>query len=117
MRVRAPPTVTFPLKTILVAEVSVRLPLRSMLPDMAMLELLVVILELMVVEAAEVDKPVSPVRLLGRVKMPPAKATSSPEMVELEAKSMGPTDEIETLAQSDDGCRRVMTVPGIGPVI
>ena len=24
------------------------------------------------------------------------------------------TDEIETLAKSDDGCRRVMTVPGIG---
>jgi transposase len=27
------------------------------------------------------------------------------------------TDEIETLAKSDDGCRRVMTVPGIGPII
>jgi transposase len=27
------------------------------------------------------------------------------------------TDEIETLAKSDDGCRRVMTVPGIGPLI
>ena len=27
------------------------------------------------------------------------------------------TDEIETLAKSDSGCRRVMTVPGIGPII
>jgi transposase len=27
------------------------------------------------------------------------------------------TDEIETLAKSDDTCRRVMTVPGIGPII
>jgi transposase len=27
------------------------------------------------------------------------------------------TDEIETLAKSDDGCRKVMTVPGIGPII
>ena len=27
------------------------------------------------------------------------------------------TDEIETLAKSDEGCRRVMTVPGIGPII
>ena len=27
------------------------------------------------------------------------------------------TDEIETLAKSDDNCRRVMTVPGIGPII
>jgi transposase len=27
------------------------------------------------------------------------------------------TDEIETLAKSDDNCRRVMTVPGIGPLI
>ena len=27
------------------------------------------------------------------------------------------TDEIETLAKSDDCCRRVMTVPGIGPII
>jgi len=27
------------------------------------------------------------------------------------------TNEIETLAKSDDGCRRVMTVPGIGPLI
>ena len=27
------------------------------------------------------------------------------------------TDEIETLAKSDDGCRRVMTVPCIGPII
>ena len=27
------------------------------------------------------------------------------------------TDEIETLAKSDGGCRRVMTVPGIGPII
>ena len=27
------------------------------------------------------------------------------------------TDEIEALAKSDDGCRRVMTVPGIGPII
>src|SRR4051794_504436 len=27
------------------------------------------------------------------------------------------TDEIETLAKSDDGCRRVMTVPGVGPII
>jgi hypothetical protein len=27
------------------------------------------------------------------------------------------TDEIETLAKSDDSCRRVMTVPGIGPLI
>ena len=27
------------------------------------------------------------------------------------------TDEIETLAKSDDSCRRVMTVPGIGPII
>jgi transposase len=26
------------------------------------------------------------------------------------------TDEIETLAKSDDSCRRVMTVPGIGPI-
>jgi len=27
------------------------------------------------------------------------------------------TDEIETLAKSDDSCRRLMTVPGIGPII
>jgi transposase len=27
------------------------------------------------------------------------------------------TDEIQTLAKSDDSCRRVMTVPGIGPII
>ena len=27
------------------------------------------------------------------------------------------TDEIKTLAKSDDGCRSVMTVPGIGPII
>jgi transposase len=27
------------------------------------------------------------------------------------------TDEIETVAKSDDNCRRVMTVPGIGPII
>jgi transposase len=27
------------------------------------------------------------------------------------------TDEIETLAKVDDNCRRVMTVPGIGPLI
>ena len=27
------------------------------------------------------------------------------------------TDEIETLAKSDDNCRRMMTVPGIGPII
>jgi transposase len=27
------------------------------------------------------------------------------------------TDEIETLAKSDDSCRRVMTIPGIGPII
>jgi hypothetical protein len=27
------------------------------------------------------------------------------------------TNEIETLAKSDDSCRRVMTVPGIGPLI
>jgi transposase len=27
------------------------------------------------------------------------------------------TDEIGTLAKSDDSCRRVMTVPGIGPII
>ena len=27
------------------------------------------------------------------------------------------TDEIETLAKSNDCCRRVMTVPGIGPII
>jgi transposase len=27
------------------------------------------------------------------------------------------TDEIETLAKADDNCRRVMTVPGIGPII
>jgi len=27
------------------------------------------------------------------------------------------TDEIETLAKSDNNCRRVMTVPGIGPII
>jgi transposase len=27
------------------------------------------------------------------------------------------TDEIESLAKSDDGCRRVMTVPGVGPII
>ena len=27
------------------------------------------------------------------------------------------TNEIETLAKSDSGCRRVMTVPGIGPII
>ena len=27
------------------------------------------------------------------------------------------TDEIETLAKSDSSCRRVMTVPGIGPII
>ena len=27
------------------------------------------------------------------------------------------TDEIKTLAKNDDSCRRVMTVPGIGPII
>src|SRR5262249_37654043 len=27
------------------------------------------------------------------------------------------TDEIGTLAKSDDSCRRVMTVPGVGPII
>jgi transposase len=27
------------------------------------------------------------------------------------------TDEIETLAKSDGSCRRVMTVPGVGPII
>ena len=27
------------------------------------------------------------------------------------------TDEVETLAKNDDSCRRVMTVPGIGPII
>src|ERR1700757_846177 len=27
------------------------------------------------------------------------------------------TDEIETLAKSDSSCRRIMTVPGIGPII
>ena len=27
------------------------------------------------------------------------------------------TDEIKTLAKSDDSCRSVMTVPGIGPII
>src|SRR5215831_15423945 len=27
------------------------------------------------------------------------------------------TDEIERLAKADDSCRRVMTVPGIGPII
>ena len=27
------------------------------------------------------------------------------------------TDEIETVAKRDDNCRRVMTVPGIGPII
>ena len=27
------------------------------------------------------------------------------------------TDEVETLAKGDDNCRRVMTVPGIGPII
>jgi transposase len=27
------------------------------------------------------------------------------------------TDEIETLAKSDENCQRVMTVPGIGPII
>jgi hypothetical protein len=27
------------------------------------------------------------------------------------------SDEIETVAKSDDNCRRVMTVPGIGPII
>lgn len=27
------------------------------------------------------------------------------------------TDEIKTLAKSDDNCRRMMTVPGIGPII
>jgi transposase len=27
------------------------------------------------------------------------------------------TNEIKTLAKSDDNCRRVMTVPGIGPII
>ena len=27
------------------------------------------------------------------------------------------TDEIETVVKSDDNCRRVMTVPGIGPII
>jgi len=27
------------------------------------------------------------------------------------------TDEIKTLAKNDDNCRRVMTVPGIGPII
>src|SRR6266566_5607992 len=27
------------------------------------------------------------------------------------------TDEIETLARADENCRRLMTVPGIGPII
>ena len=27
------------------------------------------------------------------------------------------TDEIETIAKNDDNCRRVMTVPGVGPII
>src|SRR6202035_6145208 len=33
------------------------------------------------------------------------------------AYSPSPSLPIETLAKSDDSCRRVMTVPGIGPII
>src|ERR1700758_3574916 len=52
----------------------------------------------------------------------------SPRMVRIVAELAGDwrplderietvTDEIEALAKSDDSCRRVMTVPGIGPII
>src|SRR5712691_4023698 len=52
----------------------------------------------------------------------------SPRMVRIVAELAGAwrrlderietvTDEIEALAKSDDSCRRVMTVPGIGPII
>jgi transposase len=40
-------------------------------------------------------------------------ATGGNSMIEIETV----TDEIETLAKADDSCRRVMTVPGIGPII
>ena len=36
---------------------------------------------------------------------------------ELDKRIENVTDEIETLAKSDDNCRRAMTVPGIGPII
>lgn len=36
---------------------------------------------------------------------------------QLDERIEGVTDEIKTLAKSDDNCRRVMTVPGIGPII
>jgi transposase len=36
---------------------------------------------------------------------------------QLDERTKTVTDEIEALAKSDDSCRRVMTVPGIGPII
>jgi transposase len=35
----------------------------------------------------------------------------------LDARIESVTDEIEALARGDEGCRRLMTVPGIGPII
>ena len=35
----------------------------------------------------------------------------------LDARIGGITNEIETLARQDQHCERLMTVPGIGPII
>jgi hypothetical protein len=40
-----------------------------------------------------------------------AQGESSAERIEVV------TDEVDTLAKSDDNCRRMMTLPGIGPII
>src|SRR6516225_4388118 len=42
---------------------------------------------------------------------------SSPIWRRLDQRIEAVTDEIETVVKSDDNCRRVMTVPGIGPII
>jgi transposase len=41
----------------------------------------------------------------------------SGDLRHLDARLEKVTDEIETLAKGDDACRRLMTVPGIGPLI
>jgi transposase len=35
----------------------------------------------------------------------------------LDERIEGVTDEIEALAQADEGCQQLITVPGIGPII
>ena len=49
------------------------------------------------------------------------KATAGDELADhrrqLDERIEAVTDEIETLAKNDSSCRRVMTVPGIGPII